>query len=259
VIPGPVDFTLGSPSGEAGRDEGERPIPKHIPRSFALATTPVTRAQFYPFLRDLRWKHAYTRKFSPDADCPAIGVNWFTAAKYCRWLSEQEGVSEDQMCFPPLDDIKEGMRLPADYLTRTGYRLPTEAEWEYGCRAGAVTARYYGTSEELLGHYGWYGANAQVQTHPVGLLKPNDFGLFDMHGNIWQWCQERALASRPWEGKPPREDREDTEPVVELHGRPLRGGGFYDHPSFLRCSARLSIRPYLIDDYFGFRVARNVR
>jgi formylglycine-generating enzyme required for sulfatase activity len=259
VIPDPAEFTMGSPPGEAGRDEGERPVRKVIPRSFALATTTVTRAQFYPFLRDLRARHHYTRKFTPEPDCPAIGVNWFTAAKYCRWLSEQEGIPEDQMCFPPLDDIKEGMRLPADYLRRTGYRLPTEAEWEYACRAGAVTARYYGTAEELLGRYGWYGANSEVHSHPVGLLKPNDFGLFDMHGNIWQWCQERGLASRPWEGKPPREDREDPEPVLELHGRPLRGGGFYDHPSFLRCSARVNNRPYLIDDNFGFRVARTVR
>jgi formylglycine-generating enzyme required for sulfatase activity len=111
----------------------------------------------------------------------------------------------------------------------------------------------------LLGHYGWYLPNAEVRTHAVGSLKPNDFGLFDVHGNVWQWCQERALASRPWGGEPPREDREDPEPVEELHGRPLRGGAFYDQPSFLRCSARLSNRPYLIDDYYGFRVARTVK
>jgi formylglycine-generating enzyme required for sulfatase activity len=123
-----------------------------------------------------------------------------------------------------------------------------------------VTSRYYGTSEELLGRYGWYTGNSRVRTHSVGSLKPNDFGLFDMHGNVWQWCQEQALASRPWGGAPaPVEDREDTQPVVELHGRVLRGGAFYDHPSFLRSAARLSNRPYMIDDYFGFRLARTVR
>jgi formylglycine-generating enzyme required for sulfatase activity len=81
-----------------------------------------------------------------------------------------------------------------------------------------------------------------------------------MHGNIWQWCQERQLASRPWGGQPaPTEDREDTDPVAELHGRMLRGGNFYDQAAFLRCAARLSNRPYMVDDYFGFRVARTVR
>jgi formylglycine-generating enzyme required for sulfatase activity len=185
-------------------------------------------------------------------------MNWFTAAQFCRWLSEQEGVPPDQMCFPPIDEIKEGMVLPADYLSRTGYRLPTEAEWEYACRAGAVTSRYYGSSEDLLGYYGWFNGNSQVRTQPVGRLKPNDFGLFDMHGNTWQWCQERGIASRPWGQKAPREDREDTEPVVELHGRVLRGGSFYDQPYFLRCAVRSNNRPYQIDDFFGFRLARTV-
>src|SRR5438094_7675754 len=95
------------------------------------------------------------------------------------------------MCYPPIDQIKKGMTLPADYLQRSGYRLPTEAEWEYACRAGAVTSRYYGESEELLGKYAWYGSNSAGHTWPVGMLKPNDLGLFDMHGNVYTWCQER--------------------------------------------------------------------
>jgi formylglycine-generating enzyme required for sulfatase activity len=259
VINGPVVVEMGSPPDEADRDN-EPVVRRKIGQSFAVATTPVTLGQFQRFLNARGWKHTYTRKYCPEPDCPATAINWFTAAQYCRWLSEREGIPEDQMCFPPPDQIKEGMRLPADYLSRTGYRLLTEAEWEYACRAGAVTSRYYGTSEELLGRYGWYMGNSRVRTHPVGSLKPNDFGLFDMHGNVWQWCQERALASRPWGGAPaPAEDREDTEPVVELHGRVLRGGAFYDHPSFLRSAARQSNRPYMIDDYFGFRLARTVR
>jgi formylglycine-generating enzyme required for sulfatase activity len=258
VIPGPVEVLMGSPAGEADRDAGEAQVRRTIPRSFAVALTPVTRAQFQRFIDALGWKHPYTHKYSPDPEGPATAVNWFTAAKYCRWLSEREGIPEDQMVFPPIEEIKEGMRLPPDYLSRTGYRLATEAEWEYACRAGANTARCYGTAEELLGYYGWHAGNSGVRTHPVGLLEPNDLGLFDVHGNIWQWCQERALASRPWDGPPPTVDREDTEPVAELHGRPLRGGGFYDHPSFLRSASRSSNRPYLIDDYFGFRVARTV-
>jgi formylglycine-generating enzyme required for sulfatase activity len=249
VINGPVVVEMGSPPEEADR-ENEPIVRRKIGRSFAVATTPVTLGQFQRFLNALGWKHTYTRKYCPEPDCPVTAINWFTAAQYCRWLSEREGIPEDQMCFPPVDQIQEGMKLPADYLSRTGYRLLTEAEWEYACRAGAVTSRYHGTSEELLGQYGWYMGNSRVRTHPVGSLKPNDFGLFDMHGNVWQWCQERALASRPWGGAPaPAEDREDTEPVVELHGRVLRGGSFYDHSSFLRSAARQSNRPYMIDDY----------
>ena len=258
LIPGPVVVDMGDLPEDPDR---EVPIVhRTIDRSFAVATTPVTRAQFQRFIRARKWTYTYTHKYSPDPNCPATAVNWFVAAQYCRWLSEQEKVPEDQMCYPPIDKIKEGMRLPDDYLSRTGYRLPTEAEWEFACRAGAITRRFYGGSEELLGNYAWYASNSQVRSHPVGRLKPNDYGLFDMHGNVWQWCQEKALASRPWEGKPaPTEDREDTELVEELHGRPLRGGAFYDQPPFLRCTSRRSERPYMVDDYFGMRVARTVR
>jgi formylglycine-generating enzyme required for sulfatase activity len=260
VIRGPVTVTMGSPPNEPDRSS-ELIARRRIGRSFAVATTPVTRAQYERFLRDRnQQRHNYTQKYCPDPNCPVIGINWFMAAEYCRWLSEKEQVPPDQMCFPRYSDIKGDMKLPADYLSRTGYRLLQDAEWEYACRAGAVTSRFYGSAEELLGRYGWYAGNSQVRTHPVGSLRPNDFGLFDMHGNIWQWCQERQLASRPWGGlPPPTEDREDTDPVAELHGRMLRGGNFYDHAPFLRCAAWLSNRPYTIDDYYGFRVGRTVR
>src|SRR5262249_4011997 len=155
-------------------------IRRHIGRSFAVATTPVTLAQYRRFLNDRhRGPHSYTKKYCPDPDCPVIGINWFMAAEYCRWLSEKEKVPPAQMCFPRQDEIKEGVRLPSDYLRRTGYRLLTDAEWEYACRVGAVTSRYYGSSPELLGRYGWYAGNSELQTHPVGSLRPNDFGLFD--------------------------------------------------------------------------------
>src|SRR5205823_4581112 len=142
--------------------------------------------------------HVYSRKYSPSPDAPATNVTWYEAAAYCRWLSEKEGIPEDQMCYPPVDQIKKGMTLPADYLSRRGYRLPTEAEWEYACRAGAVTRRVYGDADELLDHFAWYLSNARDRVWPVGLKKPNDFGLFDVYGNVWECCQD------PWSGEPHR-------------------------------------------------------
>src|SRR5262249_20261050 len=139
-------------------------------------------------------RHSYTRRKSPDPDGPIISVTWYEAAQYCRWLSEQEGVKPEQMCYSSVEEIercKDGrapLPLPADYLSRTGYRLPTEAEYEYACRAEAETSRFYGAAEERLANYAWYSHNSQNRTWPVGQKKPNDFGLFDGLGNVWQWC-----------------------------------------------------------------------
>ena len=99
-------------------------------------------------------------------------------------MSEQEGIVKEQWCYEPNEkgEYGPGMKAKDKYLELSGYRLPTEAEWEYACRAGTVTSRYYGLTDTLLAKYAWYEANGQNRTWPVGSLKPNDFGLFDMHG-----------------------------------------------------------------------------
>ena len=106
---------------------------------------------------------------------------------------------KDQWCYLPNEAgaYAEGMSIPADVLDRTGYRLPTEAEWEYACRAGAVTSRYYGHSIDLLDAYAWYQANSKEHAWTCGSLFPNDLGLFDMLGNEFEWCQDSSNASKP--------------------------------------------------------------
>src|SRR5262249_35827574 len=193
VFRDPGEFAMGEPG--RGRDGGSHR--RRIPRSFAVATKEVTVRQFREFLDanpGIDWRPAEEQ--GPDPDGPVLGVTWFVAAQYCRWLSQREGIPKEQMCYPPIAEIKDGMESPADSLSRTGYRLPTEAEWEYACRAGPVTTRPDGSGDDLLDHYGWYARNAHGRAWRVGCLKPNDQGMFDMLGNAWEWCQD-ALAPSP--------------------------------------------------------------
>src|SRR5262249_37562358 len=141
-----------------------------------------------------RPEFGHTQMFRcPENRCPILGVTWYGAAEYCNWLSRQEGLEEDQWCYVPRGDgaFADGMRLAPDYLGRTGYRLPTEAEWECACRWGAARSRYYGETDGLLVQYAWLNQNSEDRTWPVGDRKPNEWGLFEMHGTLWVWCQER--------------------------------------------------------------------
>jgi formylglycine-generating enzyme required for sulfatase activity len=253
VIPGPVEFLMGSPYTEAGRGGDEQQHRRRISRTFAIAAKPVTVRQYREFCKGYKVR----KEAAPTEDCPVHWTDWHMAAAYCNWLSEREGIPPDQWCYEtgPHGRVT---RLKENYLGRTGYRLPTEAEWEYACRAGAATSRHFGESEELLKEYAWYLPNGRERSRPVGGKKPNDLGLFDLHGNVWAWCQERYKAYPEASGDGAVEDEEDILEVKDGDIRVLRGGSFNNHAVAVRSANRSRYAPAGRDIYVGFRPARTL-
>jgi formylglycine-generating enzyme required for sulfatase activity len=206
VIEGPVEFRMGSPPTEPKRVATmETPRRLVIPRRFAIAAKEVTIEQWQRFERthtQYGLPPSLVNQYSPDPDGPMIGLTWYIAAEYCNWLSEQEGLPKDQWCYLSSESgaYAEGMTIPADVLNRTGYRLPTEAEWEFTCRAGTLTSYYFGQSIELLGKYAWYQGNSEEHSWSCGSLLPNDLGLFDTLGNEIEWGQDRMRLSAQIKG-----------------------------------------------------------
>jgi formylglycine-generating enzyme required for sulfatase activity len=178
------------------------------------------------------------------------GLSWFHAAAYCNWLSRKEHLPE---CYEANEQRQyaAGMRLKAEALKMTGYRLPTEAEWEYAARAGALTSRHYGHSVDLLRQYAWYGDNSRLRAWPGGSLQPNDLGLFDMLGNMLEWCQERHL------GDQPGGTESNTVDIIDMNrSRLFRGGAFAVPPAIVRSAFRGWVGPTDRTFASGFRPAR---
>jgi formylglycine-generating enzyme required for sulfatase activity len=207
-------FMMGSPDSEQGRKDNEGP--QHeviITKPFYMGVTEVTQAQYEAVMV------TNPSKFRGPTN-PVDSVIWAEAVEFCRRLSKR---------------------------TRKTFRLPTEAEWEYACRAGSKTRFSFGDSESALGYYAWFASNGGRMTKPVGQKKPNAWGLYDMHGNVWEWCMD-------WHG--PYSSGSSTDPQGAASGslRVVRGGMWGNGTiGYLRCACRGD--PANRGDNNGFRCA----
>jgi formylglycine-generating enzyme required for sulfatase activity len=238
-------FTMGSPLSEAGRGDGESQHRVVISRSFEIGCYEVTQAEY----EQVMGKNP-SRLKAPNN--PVEHVSWDNAMEFCHRLS----------------------RIPAEKAAGFKYRLPTEAEWEYACRAKESGSYGFGSDESRLQEFAWFDDNSgdsrvdrrmikkmnldeysswtaanNCRAHAVGTKEPNHFGLYDMHGNLWEWCLD-FFADLP--------SHVQTDPSGPLTGvqRSIRGGSFDSPPEFCRSSSRLSVDPSVGTPSLGFRVFR---
>jgi formylglycine-generating enzyme required for sulfatase activity len=251
-------FLMGSPESEPRRFPNEGQHRVHLGRRFAISTKEITREQYERFQKDRpEITRVDTRGWAKTGDCPQTVVNWYDAVSYCNWLSEREGIPKDEWCYEPNKEGKfaAGMKPKDRFWELAGYRLPTEAEWEYACRAGTITPRYYGLDEKLLPYYAWDLEDSDSQAFPTGILEPNDWGLFDMAGNAYEWCFDQ-YADYPKETNQVFEDRPSTRPVEIGKVRVMRGGSFTTRSQVIRSADRDDYAPEQCYSFFGFRPVR---
>ena len=203
-------FMMGSPKDEKGHSENELWHEMMSAQPFWMGVFEVTQEQYQAVMGN-------NPSQIKGADRPVERVSWYDAGVFCRRASEK---------------------------TRRAFRLPTEAEWEYACRAGSKTRYCFGDDEKQLGDYAWYKGNSEGTTHPVGQKKPNAWGLYDMHGNVAEWCEDSYF------GPMGRNTRPATFGALRVDR-----GGFWDiTASDCRSATRLWCVPHGRNFYIGFRV-----
>jgi len=232
-------FTMGDDRDE----EDQSPAREVRIDEFLIDRYEVTQEHYVPMMSDSGSKFK-------GSDLPMEMVSWIKAALYCNARSREEGL---QPCY---DEEAEEFDLRACNFEADGYRLPTEAEWEYACRAGSNALYSFGGNPGKLSDYAWFKTNGRKQTHPVGQKKPNAWGLYDMHGNVAEWCndvyEKNYYAASPAENPPG---------PVSGEKYVLRGGSFAGSAESCRSARRAADTPGYTDACFpretiGFRCVR---
>jgi len=240
------EFVMGSMHG----DPDETPIRRVHLSSFYMDTVEVTQGEYESILGVTPWNTVdSTAREDKGENYPAWGVNWFDAVFFCNAKSKAHG-RDTVYTWSALEGtagdgcILTGVEI---HLNRRGFRLPTEAEWEYACRAGSTAKFMWGSTLEPVDKYAWYQDNSGWHAHEVGEKKPNWFGLYDIIGNVYEWTNDAGDRNYdPAQTKNPMDTRSSPSKVI-------RGAGYSSPPQLLRTSDRGPVAPDWNKDFIGFR------
>jgi formylglycine-generating enzyme required for sulfatase activity len=225
---------MGSPPSEQDRDDDENQVGVTFTNGFWLGKYEVTQSEWTLVMKTQPWKGQRSTK--EGAGFPATFVSWNDATNFCRKLTEQE---------------RQAGQLPEEWE----YTLPTEAQWERACRAQTETRFSFGDDESKLGNYASFAINALIAgeeyAHRVGQKKPNPWGFFDMHGNVWEWCRDAYTVKLPGGRDPEVKPDEKTKGSTRVQ----RGGGWYGNAASCSSAHRSRDSASNKQSGLGFRVA----
>jgi formylglycine-generating enzyme required for sulfatase activity len=249
----PDEYDMGSPENELDHVQKERLHRVRLTKPLAVSDRELMWEQFDAFMPRIRMRREddHSRTFASDE--AVSGVSWFEAVRYCRWLTRQAHPTdaESKQCF--VDDAsleKDEKGNPISWpleLHRGGFRLLTEAEWEYVCRSGTRTAFSFGSDLQWLDRYGCFQGNSKGWSHRTGSLRPNLRGMFDLHGNLWEWCYD-------WHGEYSEDLQDPTGPESGAY-RVGRGGSWVREATQTRSANRARNTPDFRNRDLGFRIA----
>lgn len=237
-------FMMGSKDDTKIAENDEQKQHEVKVNSFELNQLEVTVWEWKQYCKKTNTKLPKTPSWGWKDNYPITNVTWYDVIKYCNWLSKQDGLKPAYKFAGPL--------VVCDF-NANGYRLPTEAEWEYAAKGGNKSKNTFFAGSNDSNEVAWHAKNSDKRPHSVGTKLPNELGIHDMSGNVWEWCWD-------WYNKDYYKTEDGNNPKGPIRGekKSVRGGSWDSQESYLRTANRISTLPDVTNEFYGFRLAKSI-
>jgi sulfatase modifying factor 1 len=237
-------FMMGSKDDNRIAENDEQKQHKVNISSFQINKLEVTVWEWKDYCKKIKKKMPLKPVWGWNDNNPITNITWFDAVNYCNWLSNHDGLK-------PAYTVA-GPNYNCDF-TANGYRLPTEAEWEFAAKGGNKSKGFIFSGSNTVTDVAWFVKNSNGKPHSVGTKMPNELGIYDMNGNVWEWCWD-------WYNKDYYKNEDGNNPTGPIRGdkKSVRGGSWDSQINYLRTANRISTSPERTNEFYGFRIARTV-